>query len=402
MASTAGGARRLPRTVMLGLLVIAGIVVAWLCLKTYLPRAFPQAAALAAEDPDMIFKQAGEQLLANEGRLPEETLERVSMAVRDAPLASEPFVLFAMKALSENDLVRAERLLVEARARNPRNRLARLALIGTYLQTNRVREGSGEVAALVRIMPRANELLVPQLAQLAFSPRTGAAVVEAVGDQPIMADVLDRMVQQNAPPDLLLRLAARQPQPVNGNFAPWQTNLLARLVDRGQAARAQELWRRFVGAGENSGLVYDPEFRGLPGPPPFNWQLTVSDVGAAELAAGPSLELEYFGRKSGPLARQLLMLPPGRYSLEAQVQGSANGQGSRIVMQVTCSEGAALFNLPLQGQFQTPKTIGGNFFVPARGCGSQWLTFAGEAAEFPNSQRARITGLSLRSGGGSR
>ena len=380
------------------LLIVAATGVAWLAVATYLPRAYPQLRS--PDDPDLVFRETGKQLLATRGRLDDAAYERLAAAMRRQPLASEPFLFFGMRALGAEDLEGAERLLVEACNRDPRSEMARLALMGLYLRTGRVREGSAEVAALVRVMPRAGELLVPELARLAATPASREAVVEAVGDEPVMADVLGLLVQNDVDPDVVLSLARRQPRREDGSFAPWQQSLLAKLVEQDEVRRAHGLWRRFVGAQGNE-LLYDADFRGLPGPPPFNWELTASDVGAAEQArGGGGLEIEYFGRKSGPLARQLLLLRPGRYRLEFQVEGSANGQGSQIVLQLTCRDGTSLLDMPFRGLTYTPRGVGADINVPA-GCSSQWLSFAGRAGEFPNSQRARVSGLVLRPAGGS-
>lgn len=377
---------------------LAGAGLAWLSLKTYLPLASDRPGWIRDDRPVFVFNEVGQRLLANEGRLDQADYRRLGEAMARAPLAGEPLFFFGMKALGEDDLAAAERLLVEARARDPRNAYPRIALMALYIRTGRVREGSRELATVARLEPRGSQLLVPQLIRLTRSAEAREALVEAVGDQPIMADVLTALAAEETDPAVLVSLSRRQPPRPDGGFAEWQRRLLARLVEAGDVARAFELWRGFVG-GERGALLYDAEFRGRPGPPPFNWELVADDVGAAERGRDGGLDLEYFGRRSGPLARQLLLLRPGRYRVAFQVEGNATGQGSRIELKIACRGGASLLALPFRGVTQTVRRAEADFTVPG-GCEGQWFSFAGEAAEFPNTQRARVTNLSLTPAGG--
>ncbi len=398
MARGARGALSLPRLIRIAIVVLAGAGIGWLSLGANLKRAFPSATWIADDRPARVFSEAGQALINNEGRLDDDIFARLGQAVQRQPLASEPLFFYGMKALEGEDLAKAENLLIEARARDPRNSYARLALMALYLRTGRVREGSAELAVLARLEPRGNQLLVPQLVRLTSSAEARDALVEAVGDQPIMADVLAKLATDGGDPETILTLSRRQPARADGSFAEWQRLLLVRLVEGGEERRAYDLWRRFVG-GDGGALIYDAEFRGGPGGPPFNWELNVNDVGAAERGRDGGLELEYFGRRSGPLARQLLMLRPGRYRLAFEVEGSANGQGSRIELRIACRSGANLATLPFRDVSTTRRRAELDFTVPG-GCEGQWLTFAGEAAEFPAVQRLTIPRLSLTAAGG--
>lgn len=398
MARGRRGAVSLPRLIHIGVLALGGAALAWLVLATYLPRSFPGRTWIADNRAVSVFAAAGQELLSSEGRLSDDMFARLDDAARREPLAGEPFFFYGMKAVEDDDLAKAERFLLEARGRDQRNSYARLALMALYLRQGRVREGSAELAVLARLEPRGNQLLVPQLVRVTGTPQAREALVEAVGDQPIMADVLAKLVTDGADPDLIVTLARRQPPPADGSFAEWQRLLLARLVEAGEERRAFELWRRFAG-GDARELIYDADFRGLPGAPPFNWELTVGDVGAAERGRDGGLEVEYFGRKTGALARQLLMLRPGRYRLSFEVEGSANGQGARIELTVACRGGATLATLPFRDVSGGRKRVAVDFAVPG-GCDAQWLTIGGQAAEFPNTQRLTIPRLTLAADGG--
>jgi hypothetical protein len=350
-------------------------------------------------DSDMIFRMAGQELVNGRGQLRPETYDRIGVAVRSDPLASEPFTFFAVRAIAQGDLPAGERLLAEARRRNPRDRMARLLLVSVYLQSARIADGVREIGSLLRIMPSAHELLVPELAKLALNPRTRPSIVAAVGANPLMAAILDHLAQKDADTDLILSLASKQPA-APGTFRPWQTKVLQRLTDAGEVRRAYQLWLRYLGRAEvPGGTVYDPRFQGLPGSPPFGWALHSSPIGSSEFVAGPALEVSYFGRAEGIMASQLLLLSPGSYNFEIQAEGDANGQGSRLVWRIMCRQSqSAIFTLPLQEVTYTPKRLSGQFRVPA-GCDAQWLQLVGVPAEFPTLQAARFTELNIQEGG---
>ena len=386
-------------------LVVAALGVGLVAVNVAAMRAFPLRTGipqrLDANHPDIVFREAAEALLNNRGRLPAQFYPRIAEAARREPLSAEPYLFSGMRALEEQDVPRAERLLSEARRRNPRHPLVRLALLGLYLHANRVGEASFEIAALVRLVPRSSELLVPELARLAVQPATADAVIAAVGDEPLMTAVLARLAQQGVDPDHLLRLAARQPRDAQMESNGWQAKMLVSVIERGAVRRAQQLWMRLAGVSGAAPLLYDSRFEGKPGPPPFNWVLSGSGAGVAEPAAGGALDVEYYGRESLALASQLLALSPGQYRLVSRVEGSATGQGSRIEWRVTCTpSGRALATVPLSEINYDPRDLNAEFTVPAGGCEGQWLRLQGVAAEFPTNQAARISELDIQRVGG--
>jgi tetratricopeptide (TPR) repeat protein len=384
-------------------LAIAGLALAWLIVTVSAPRALPMHIAtrvgLDNRYPALLFRLAGQELLANRGRLSPETYALLMEAAGKEPLAADPYMFFGLRALESGDIAGAERLLAEARARNPRLHLARLALIGIYLRLNRVPQATSEIASMVRILPRSSGLLVPELARLALGPETRGALVEALGADPLMGQVLSHLIQEGTDPALVLQLAARQPRSQNGQFAPWQTALINAYVNRGDAARGHALWREFLGAAPSGELVYDAGFRGRPGGDPFNWRLVSDSAGAAEMTQG-ALEVTFYGRNAGTPAAQLLVLKPGNYRLRFRVEGSANAKGSRLQWQVKCHPGeAALLTLPLENVTYTPRAVDGQFTVPAGGCSAQMLQLMGLPGEFPETQTVRISEFAVEPAG---
>ena len=382
-------------------LVVAAMAIGWVALRSAAPRAFAAQTGLPERldpgNPDLLFRTATEEMLRSRGHLPDRFYPQLAEAGRRDPLAAEPFLFFGLRALEQRNLAHAERLLIEARRRDPRLRLARLALLGTYLQTNRIAEASSESAVSVRLTPRAQEALVAELARLAASTEPADAVVRAIGDDPLMEPVLTQLAQsEEVEPEHVLRLAARQPRTPHFDTAGWPVTLLSTMVRRGEVQRAHAIWRRLAGITGTPALLHDPRFQGRPGALPFNWVLSTSGGGTAERSAGGALDVQYYGREATQLAAQLLVLPPGRYQLSMQVEGETTDQGSRLEWQVTCTgSDAVLLAAPLRGITYTPRGFTAAFTVPASGCSGQWLRLQGLPAEFPSTQAVKISELAL-------
>jgi hypothetical protein len=363
------------------------------------------AAAISPDHPQVRIAIAMSKFEATQGRLTAADRAAANGALGKAPLTEEPFFLAAVDALANARGEEGERLLLEARRRDPRSRSTRLILLDRYLRAGRVADAGVEIAALNRLMPRAAEVLIPELARMVREPRTGAALIKVLASEPVLQQsVLARLASSGADPDLILGIAGSSRATAGTpEGLPWQRALLTKLVDKGDLQRAHSLWRNFGGlpAGGAEKGVHDGDFRGAPGPPPFNWQFGTGTAGVAERVKTPALQVDFYGRENVELASQLLMLRPGRYRLQFRVEGDATGQGSRLIWTVACTGSKAqLLSLPLTEVNYTPRTVSALFSVPA-GCAGQWLRLTGSAGEFPKAQNAVISQLQIVPGGAS-
>jgi hypothetical protein len=377
----------------LGLVVLGAALSFGVALSVTGPMALPVLHSISS-DPQPLLRQA-ERAIGAQAELDQEGYAPIVRLIDRAPLAAEPFAILGLAASRTADLARAERLLTEARRRNPRSKLARLGLMGIYYRTERVFLGSREVVVLSRLDRDARNLLVFELARLASDPRNIDAMVRALGEDPILDDVLLYMAQGGSNPDLIMRLAAGQPASTTGDFRPWQGMLIRTLADSGQAKQAYALWRRFARLPEGQPpLIYDPDFKGLPGAPPFNWDLLQGGAGTAQPTTN-GLEVQYYGRANATLARQLLMLPPGAYRFSVHAEGDASGEGGKLAWRLYCQRTETnLFDLPLEDLNYPGDDIATEFSVPTN-CPEQWLQLEGRIAEFPESQQALMSNLRL-------
>jgi hypothetical protein len=355
------------------------------------------AARVAPDHPRVQISLAMVYFMLQGGRVPEDRRRAALDALRRAPLADEPYLLAAVDALAAGRNAQGEKLLEETRRRNPRERLARLLLLDRYLRENKVRESVGEMKALGNLVTGASSVLTPALARMAQDPATAAQMVPMLRAQPKLQEaVLENLVASGAEPAVVLNVAG--PAAHSGASESWKAALLARLIGRHDLGGAWDLWKRFTGYrddGAGKGL-YDAGFAGLPGPPPFNWDLSAAGPGVAERGADHLLQVDYFGRDTGILASQLLMLRPGRYRLSFRASGNASGEGARLVWTMACNPGdARLLELPVIGVATAPKRFSAVFAVPASGCPAQWLRLSGVAGDVESAQQAAISGLTL-------
>lgn len=331
---------------------------------------------------------------AGSGRAPPESvLAEVRSASQRVPLGAQAFLVEGTRAASVGNNAVAEKLLIEARARDPRSLAARFLLADLYLRSGRVERGLTEAAALARLVPGGLAPLAPALAAYARQPEAAAQLQRIMGsDSALRNAVLANLANDPDDADLVLRLAAATGGDARGRPSEWQSGLVQRLVDRGEFARAHVMWQRFnaVTAPDPQGL-YNPAFAPSTAPPPFNWRLASASSGFAEPARGGGLQVIYYGRDDAVLASQLTVLTPGRYRLTGAVSGSAE-PAATLAWRVTCLPGnTAAATRPLEGaSFDLSVTI------PASGCKAQAVELIGSPSEMATTVEITIRDLQLR------
>jgi hypothetical protein len=390
---------RAGRLAKFALASIVAVYVGWWAVRSAVVSSSHEnpflGARIASSDPQVRIGMAMLFFQLRGGDVPESQQRAARDALKDAPLADAPFLIAGVNALAHGRTAEGERLLLEARHRNPRLRMARLLLLDLYLKQKRVEEAAVEMGSISSLVTGADSALTPYLAKMAQDPTTAPTMIPMLRRQPSLRDgVLQAMAAMGAEPAQILSVAGNSLRP-SPNPPQWQHSLLEQLIAKGRQAEALSLWRQFAGQPEGSpekGL-YDAQFVGLPGPTPFNWSLADGGPGVAERVRGKALSADYYGRADGDLASQLLMLRPGRYRFSFRASGDAAGTSSKFVWTVTCGD-AALVQIPITGAASAPKSFAGAFAVPA-GCPVQWLKLRGVTGDIENPQSAVFTALSL-------
>ena len=383
----AGADSIIRRAAVLGLAGLLALQVLRTAVVTLPEEHRPDAAAsIWPSHPTILVERSMAEIGAAAARGQEvasHTRARIEQVAHIAPLAPEPFLVRGAILQTDGRQADAERLFVEARAREPRSRAARYFLAERYFRTNRIAAGLIEMAALARLAPSSAAPLVPALVAYARAPGAVPQLRAFFRIQPqVEPAVLSVLADDAANADLILALATG----IRGETPPeWQCKIVTRLAEAGQYRKARAIWARLTGIRPADGL-FNPEFKPLSAPPPFNWSYPTTSDGVAEPAADGRLEVLYYGRQETVLANQLLVLPPGRYALSMAV--SSDTRDGSLHWSLRCAgQGAPFFKLQLAA-------AAGKFDVP-HDCPAQWLELRGMPGDFPRTTEATIGRLRL-------
>ncbi len=397
--------QRTTRRSHLVLLSVASLLLALLVVRTtglavVLERDFARAAALAPQDTRVELASALLLFHLGEGRPTPNSLSFALRAAPAAPLALEPALISGAAAAAAGQARRAEALLLEARRRDPRSPLVRAQLLQQYAAAGRVAEAATELAVLARLVPAAaGELFIPQLAFYADDVANRAAYARVLAAHPqVRQALLQHLVAIGEDPDLVIELGVRSRQgTASEEDEAWQMPLVRRLIEAGEVQRAYRLWLRFTGSGAGTGeLLHDGAFNQLPRPGPFGWQLSNQGGGVAELGNRPGLVVSYYGREPAELARQLVLLPPGRYRLISKVSGNVPAGTSALSWRLACLRGGGeLLNRPLGEVTARTRELTADFAVPS-GCTGQSLVLVGNPPEFSKTENVRVHEVQIR------
>jgi tetratricopeptide (TPR) repeat protein len=386
--------------------LLAAIIVGylgWCCVRAAVSGQYANSNPFVAiradpNDPEARFAVAMIEVSLRNGRVDAKTRRAALSGLVRAPLAEEPFFLSGLAMAAEGRDNEAQALFAEAVRRNPRFRAARLLLLNHYLQSGDVDQAGIEMAALNRLIPRASDVLINQVADMVRDPARGAALMRVLRANPAMQqNILSRLASTGADPALILRIASAVSSSIHAEGSEWQRLLVSRLVERGRLYQAHQLWLGFNGLQGEPGVksIYDGDFSGKRGQAPFGWTLASGAAGVAEITKS-GLQVDYYGREAADLASQVLLLRPGRYRLQFTAEGDASGEGSTLNWVIAClGNKHVILDHPLAKVGSARRTVGVGFAVPA-GCAGQSLTLNGRPDEFPTEQSVLISAWAQR------
>jgi tetratricopeptide (TPR) repeat protein len=363
----------------------------------------PSAPGFVRHDPRLVLSEAATDLVRLQGVLPPATLAAVRKAAAKAPLDANAYLVLGHQYLLDRNPDRARKTLEAGRRLDPRNRVIHLLLLDRYLREQRYADAATEFAVLSRLVGQAQGPIAAALAQMSQAPETRDAARRTLQTDPTLENsVLVTLARSDVPAVTVFDLASPTARRNAGDKNSWGLPLINRLVAHKQYAEARGVWQRIYGLtpAQSGALLYDAGLRGLPGSPPFNWTLTAGSLGAADMRNG-TLSVEYYGRDSGYLASQLVVLRPGSYRFRFVVEGKTPG-GVTLYWSLHCTNNAKIepMHAVVNGS-GPPRAIVANFTVPAD-CPAQTLTLTGEAGEFPVAINVTLRALDLAAAPGSR
>lgn len=387
------------------ILAVAGVSLGWLSFQSAMVNTLPASSSeigrFAPAFSDVVLGRTAAMLVAQHGILDAQTLDAVRRAAAAAPLDARAYLILGHQQLLDNMPDRAVATLEAGQRLDPRQRLIHLLLLDRYLRTARYADAATQFSVLARILGATQAPIATAMAQMTMAPETREAVRRTLNTDPVLERaVLIALAKSDTAPDAIFALASPVARADAGNAESWGPILVNRLVERGQYTAAKSVWQRIYGLSSAQAAmpITNAGFRETKPSPPFDWTLTASSLGAADLRGG-GLAVDYYGRDSGALASQLLVLQPGRYRFAITVDPGKTDATATLSWTLACKAGASdtrdpLMTLPVTATAK-PHRLAAAIMVPAN-CPSQILTLRGEAGEFPSPVSVTLRELDLR------
>lgn len=347
------------------------------------------AARIWPDHPDVEISRAKAEigsLAARMKPIPPGAFDTMESAARKAPLAPEPYMVLGARAQLSADQSRSLQAFSAAVARDPRSLAAHYLLADALLKAGDAGRGLREVGFVARLAPTEVANVVPFVAAYAKDRRNWLQLRKLFVSNPALErTVLTVLAADASNTDTVIALANKIQR------APrWLPILLNSLVAARQYGRARAIWASAAQVRNGADRLYDGDFAEGKAPTPFNWVLTSSGVGLAERGARGGLHVIFYGREDGLLARQLLLLTPGRYRLSMTVTAKAT-DAHALSWSIRCDgSDVPIAAIPLDVAGSHPWS----FAVPA-GCPAQWLQLSGVSTDVARQSEATIRKLRL-------
>lgn len=331
---------------------------------------------------------------------PAQLAESESLATR--ALSRDPTNVIAARTLGlvyarRGNQPVSDRLLHYAEALSRRDLATQLWFIESSVQRNDIDEALRHYDRALRTSRRARDVLLPILVRAAADPAISDPLARLVAQRPPWWSAFMNALTDRAPSAAALDRFVRVSRLDQSN--PGDRNKLAAALDRmiglGAYRDAAQLYATFgnpIPAGPER--VRNGGFEEEGGFGPLEWRYANEPDLAGVRAASPSgaaLTVTASPGANGEVARQLLLLPPGRFRLSYRTGNLRSDQSTRIALRLVCANsGREIANAPAAASGAGAANHQ-DFAVPADRCPAQQLVvdFAsneeqgGEAASRP-------------------
>ncbi len=296
------------------------------------------------------------------------------------PVSAEAARDVALSRLARGDLTQARAVIAQGEGLSRRDLPTQMWLIEDRVQAGDVAGALTHYDRAMRTSQESRAVLLPVLAQAADDPAIARLLAAWLTARPEWwSDFLGRFAMVAKSP-VAIRLVAGglRLDPASEVDHARLAQILARLTWLGEYAQARALYDDVTGLRPTA--VVDGGFERDHGLAPFDWQLVDDTDRSAtreprEGARGTALSVA--GNDGRDVARQLLVLPPGRYRLQALSGAVPAGMLSPPTVSLACATAGnvaaiATASFPVG---EAPRRWSMAFTVPA-GCRGQWLSIA--------------------------
>ena len=175
---------------------------------------------------------------------------------------------------------------------------------------------------------------------------------------------------------------------------------IAQMIAQRDYERAYLAWVQWLPAASQNavGRVFDGEFKGLAALPPFAWEFADGVGGTTAINPAIGLSVDYSGSDGTVLAKQMVLLPPGRYRLVTQARfepvSNDNGAPPLTWTLVCAADGTALNALAVPLDGGAKRTVGETFQV-LPDCDAQTLSLKVNSADFAKRLSGAIRAVAI-------
>jgi hypothetical protein len=335
--------------------------------------------------------------------IPAQPLAIARRAALTAPLAEDPFFLFARQAATEGKLDRAIKLMEEARRRRPNFIPTRLLLMAYYSQARRYPAALAEMEYSLRSSETVRGIVLPELVKALRTPDGRAALAEVLARPPEWREEFIRTAEgQPVSPeeasDLLKRVRALRPK---ADLSLERGLYLQALVKAGRSREARSAWLVSFPQAERARhqLLFDGAFAGAAAPQPFGWSLRDTEAGRAEIVRSGRtsyLEVNYFGGRTVVVAEQMLTLAPGSYRLSFDAKSEGGITSGELAWSVACApDGPEIGRIRIVGAQAAYRRYQGDVSVPAGGCAAQMVRLVADPGDVAAAFTAQVDNMQM-------
>lgn len=399
-------AGRVRRIVLIVLGAVAGV---WLSLAVTLPAVYQDLSPDLSvggwpSSLDVRVREANEILSSKSEQDRDAGIRALALAANAEPLEASGFRDLGLVLDARGDREQARRLFAYSHSLSRRD-------VPTEMWMIEDRVGAADIPGILAHYDHG--LRTSRQLQTVLLPTLVTASAE-----PLVAEPLGRLLARKPPwwipfadylaigisnPQTATRLLAQlELDPDDAREGADLSAAIARLVTLGAYEEARMLTRQAAGDRGAAPAVANGSFEGRDGLPPFNWEY----VDDATLAAVPeardgaagttALSLVAESEHSGTVAKQLILLAPGRYRLSGLVGAVAARDDQRPSIVLACINSDST---PLHSFALPPVTAARRFeesFTVTPNCPAQWLSIVARAGTSVPDQSPWIDDIRIR------
>jgi hypothetical protein len=384
-------------------LVITGLALLWLSLANTVPLVLGRARPTLATGLGLGSAKA-QSALAMSLVLNQPSADDILRArqLAQAALRREPVNVQAVVALSTIAFLRNQpavgrRLFTYSERLSRHDPTTQLWLIEDHVERGDVQGALVHYDRLMRVSPSFRPTLIPILVNASADPAIVRPLATLLARRPNWwREATASLIFQTPAPATTLPILLRVLQLRHSiDFErALISGAMTRLASVGEFKQASALYLASGGT-RLSGreLVRNGGFEDPNRLPPFEWELSNTDGRAAVVQSrsegdGKALFLYVDQDSQGELAKQFLLLPPGRYRLQAQSGDIVGDQFQRPQISIRCatSDARLIVDLRLPASSDAGQGSRAEFTVGA-GCPAQWISLtSGTGAEVQDSE----------------